>query len=164
LGTNNAEVYVGSGMLTVIGNTAGYSTLGLHGSYADYTVVRNADGTITVTNINNMDGDGTVTMKNVTALDFKDLSKIPIATAYAMPSNDSLSTADQTQVQTTSSGQYVIAASTLLANDIDYAGNALAIRALLDDSGNLIARGAAGQVDGGIAELSSDGLTITFTP
>jgi Ca2+-binding RTX toxin-like protein/subtilisin-like proprotein convertase family protein len=164
LGTNNSEVYAGTGALTVIGNAAGYSVLGLHGSYADYTLTRNADGTMTITNINNMDGDGTVTMQNVTALDFKDVSKIPIATALAMPVNDYLSVADQTKVQTTASGQYVVAASTLLANDIDYAGNALSIRALLDSNGNLIARGASGQVNGGVVTLSSDGSAITFTP
>ncbi|MGO4713340.1 S8 family serine peptidase [Bradyrhizobium sp. 2TAF24] len=164
LGTNNAEVYAGTGKLTVIGNANGFSVVGFHGSYADYSVAQNADGTITVTNINNMDGDGTVTMKNVTDLDFKDISQVPLASTAGMPVSDRLYTANTSQVTTNASGQWVIAASTLLANDIDYAGNPLSIRELLDNNGNAIARGASGQVNGGTVALSSDGATITFTP
>lgn len=164
LGTNNSEIYVGSGALTVIGNPNGFSVVGFHGSYADYTFTHNADGTITVTNNNNMDGDGAVTMKDVTALDFKDISQVTIAGAAGMPASDYLYTADTTKVQTNASGQYVIAAATLLANDLDYAGKALSIRELVDNNGAAIARGASGQVNGGTVALSTDGATITFVP
>ncbi|WP_159731875.1 S8 family serine peptidase [Methylosinus sp. Ce-a6] len=164
LGTNNSEVYVGSGTLTVIGNPNGFSVVGFHGSYADYTLAHNADGTITVTNKNSMDGDGSVTMKDVTALDFKDISQVTIAGAAGMPANDYLYTTDPTKVQTDGAGRYVITASTLLANDIDYAGKTLSIRELLDNNGNAIARGNSGQVNGGSVALSADGSTITFTP
>ncbi|WP_315765884.1 MULTISPECIES: S8 family serine peptidase [unclassified Bradyrhizobium] len=164
LGTNNAEVLVGTGTLTVIGNSGGFSVVGFHGSYADYTLSHNADGTITVKNINNMDGDGTVTMKNVTALDFKDISQVPVASTAGMPVNDRLFTVDTSDVTINTSGQYVISATRLLANDINYAGATLTIRELLDNNGNAISRGASGQVNGGTVALSSDGLTITFTP
>ena len=49
-------------------------------------------GNATVTNINNEDGDGTVTMKNVTDLDFKDISQVPVASTSGMPVNDDLDT------------------------------------------------------------------------
>ncbi|ACB97247.1 proprotein convertase P-domain-containing protein [Beijerinckia indica] len=164
LGTNNAVVYAGSGTMTVVGNANGFSTVGLHGSYADYTLTHNADGTITVTNIGHEDGDGTVTMKNVTALDFKDFIQVDIATALGMPVDDTLNTGNASQVTVNASGQYVISAITLLANDLDYAGKSLSIRELLDNNGNAIARGSSGQVNGGIAMLSTDGSSITFTP
>ncbi len=164
LGTNNAEVYAGTGNLTVVGNANGFSVVGFHGSYADYTLTHNSDGTITVTNINNMDGDGAVTMKNVTDLDFKDISQIPVASSAGLPVSDELNTSDAAQVTVNSAGQYVISAATLLANDIDYAGNTLSIRELLSSSGAAIARGSSGAVTGGTAALSADGTTITFTP
>lgn len=164
LGTNNSEVYDGTGTLSVIGSANGFSVVGFHGSYADYSVAHNSDGSITVTNINNMDGDGTVTMKNVTALDFKDISQVRFADALGMPATDYLYTADTSKVTTNGSGQYVIAAATLLANDIDYAGKTLSIRELVDNNGNPIALGSSGQVNGGTAALSTDGATITFTP
>lgn len=164
LGTNNAEVFVGAGSLTVIGNTSGFSVVGFHGSYANYTLTRNADGTITVTNINNMDGDGAVTMKDVTALDFKDINQVSVSSTAGMPVGDRLYTANGNDVTINASGQYVISAARLLANDIHYAGSALTIRELLDNNGNRIARGASGLVNGGTVALSADGLIITFSP
>ena len=163
LGTNNAEVYDGSGSLTVVGNANGFSVVGFHGSYADYTLTHNADGSITVTNINDEDGDGTVTMTNVTALDFNNIEQVKIANAAGMPVNDQLSISNPAQV-TISGNSYVIAAATLLANDIDYSGKTLSIRALIDNNGDPIVRGGSGVVNGGVASLSADGATITFTP
>ena len=174
LGTNNSVVYAGSGTMTLIGNSnktvpglgsqAAFSVLALHGSYADYTLTRNASGTYTITD--SVAGrDGAVTFSNISALDFSDVAQVSIATALAMPVNDSLNTGNASQVTTNSSGQYVVSAATLLANDKDYAGKTLSIRELLDNNGNAIARGgAAGQVNGGTAALSADGSTITFTP
>jgi hypothetical protein len=163
LGTNSTEVYAGSGPMTVIGNANGFSVIGFHGSYADYTLTRNADSSITVTNVSNKDGDGTVTMQNVTALDFNDIEQVKIANAAGMPVNDQF-TIGQSPGVTASGNSYVIQAFALLANDIDYSGKALAIRELLDNSGNPIARSGSGVVSGGIASLSADGSTITFTP
>jgi hypothetical protein len=127
LGTNNSEVYDGTGSLTVVGNANGFSVVGFHGSYADYTLTHNSDGSVTVVNINNMDGDGTVTMTNVTALDFNNIEQVRITNAAGMPVNDQLSIGNPAQV-TKSGSSYVIAAATLLANDIDYSGKALSIR------------------------------------
>lgn len=163
LGTNNSEVFVGSGNLTVIGNANGFSVLGLHGSYADYTLTHNADGTVTVTNIDNMDGDGTVTMKNVTALDFKDISQIPVASTTGMPINDRLNAGNTAQVTTNASGQYVISTATLLQNDINYSGASLSIQSILDNSSVAHGVGSAATVNGGTATLNPNG-TVTFTP
>jgi subtilisin-like proprotein convertase family protein/Ca2+-binding RTX toxin-like protein len=163
-GTNNSIFYAGTGSATVIGNAKGFSVVSFHGSYADYTVTHNTDGSITVTNNNGMDGDGAVTMTNVAALDFKDISQVSLTNGRGLPVNDVLNTGNSSQVQTNSSGQYVIAASTLLANDLDYSGNTLSIRELLDNNGKPIARGASGVANGGTVALSADGSTITFTP
>jgi hypothetical protein len=80
-----------------------------------------------------------------------------------MPVSDQLSTANTAQVGL-SGNSYVIAAATLLANDIDYSGTAMSVRELVDNNGNPIARGGSGVVTGGIASLSTDGKTIIFTP
>jgi subtilisin-like proprotein convertase family protein len=171
LGTNNSEVFDGTGTLTVIGNPApgAFSVVGFHGSYADYTITHNADGSITVTNINDEDGDGTVTMENVTDLDFKDISQVPVAQTAGMPVNDELEIDNPSQVTINSQGQYVIAASTLLLNDIDYAGDPLSISNLLGtitNSGTFssIGTNSAGTINGGTAALSANGSTITITP
>jgi subtilisin-like proprotein convertase family protein len=173
LGTNNSLVYAGTGTMTLVGNVnktvpglgsqAAFSVLSLHGSYADYKLVHNSDGTYTITD--SVAGrDGTVTFSNITALDFSDIAQISPTVAQGMPVNDQLSTAVAGQVTTNAAGQYVIAASTLLANDHDYSGKTLSIRELVDSNGNPIARGGSGTVNGGTAVLSADGTTITFTP
>jgi subtilisin-like proprotein convertase family protein len=164
LGTNNTLVYAGSGTMTVVGNASGFSVLGLHGSYADYTLTHNADGSVTVTNIGNQDGDGAVTMKDVDALDFSDIAQIDVTDAFGMPVVDKLNVGRSSDVTINGSGQYVIAASRLLANDLDYAGKSLTLRELMDKDGNAIARGASGQARGGVVALSEDGSTVTFTP
>lgn len=88
LGTNNTEVYDGSGPMTVVGNAGGVSVVGFHGSYADYALTHNADGTITV--IDSVpDRDGAVTMQNVTALDFDDVEQAKIADAAAISASTS---------------------------------------------------------------------------
>ncbi|BBU64173.1 serine protease (plasmid) [Methylosinus sp. C49] len=164
LGTNNTLVYAGSGTMTVVGNASGFSVLGLHGSYADYTLTHNADGSVTVTNIGNQDGDGAVTMKDVDALDFSDIAQIDVTDAFGMPVVDKLNVGRSSDATINGSGQYVIAASRLLANDLDYAGKTLTIRELVDKDGNAIGRGANGQARGGVVALSADGSTVTFTP
>ncbi len=163
VGTHNTVVYDGTGALTVVGNAAGFSVLALHGSYADYTLKQNADGTRTITD-SGAGRDGAVTFSNITSLDFGDIEQVPIANALGMPVSDRLNTGNAAQVAVNGAGQYVIQAATLLANDEDYAGNALAIRELLDNNGQAIARGASGIVNGGTASLSADGSTIIFAP
>jgi subtilisin-like proprotein convertase family protein len=161
LGTNNTIVYAGTGAMTLIGNANGFSVLSLHGSYADYTLTSNADGTFTIKD--SVAGrDGTVTFQNISALDFSDIAQVPLASALGMPVSDQL-TIGSSQV-TTSGNSYVIAAATLLGNDLDYSGKTLSIRELVDNNGNPIAFGSSGQVNGGTAALSADGTTITFTP
>jgi hypothetical protein len=67
------------------------------------------------------------------------------------------------QVAVNGSGQYVIAASILLATDINYAGDVLLISDLLDNNNELIEPGHSGAVNGGTAALSANSSTITFT-
>jgi len=155
LGTNNSEVDTGTGAMTLIGNTSGFSVLRLSGSFADYTVTHNADGTTTITD-KNPGQNGPVTFKNITDFDFADINQIPVNNIASLPVNDI--------VHVSGNGPYTISASSLVANDLDLAGSTLYIRELLDNNGNPIARGASGQVNGGTASLSSDGSTIVFTP
>ena len=174
LGTNNSIVYAGSGAMTLVGNSnttvpslgnqAAFSVLALSGSYGDYTVTPDGNNTYTITDIAN-NQTGPVTFSNISALDFSDIAQVQIAGAAGMPADDYLSISNSSEVTTNNNGQYVIAAATLLANDLDYSGKTLSISALLDDNGNLILPGAApGQVNGGTASLNSAGTQITFTP
>ncbi|NJO55091.1 MAG: cadherin-like domain-containing protein, partial [Rhodospirillales bacterium] len=150
-GDEGDDVLIGSG---------GYTVARYRGSFADYTFTPNADGTVTIAD-SKADRDGTDTLKDISALDFADISQVPINSSlpnygYGMPVAD--------RVDVSGSGPYVISAATLLANDKHYGGLALSIRQLLDVNGGTIARGASGRVIGGTAALSADGATITFTP
>lgn len=159
-GSAGANVMQGGDGDDILIGTGGYTVASYRGSFGDYSFTRNADGTVTITD-SHADRDGTDTLKDVSALDFADVSQVAVATTlsnfgYGMPVDD--------RVNVSGAGPYVIAASQLLANDKNYAGSAMSIRELLSVSGASIARGTSGQVVGGTAALSADGSTITFTP
>jgi Ca2+-binding RTX toxin-like protein len=159
-GPNGANVLEGGEGNDLLIGTGGYSIARFRGNFADYSFTRNADGTLTVTDkIENR--DGTDTLKDISALDFADINQVAIVSSgsgygFSLPVND--------EIKVFGTGPYTIAASTLLANDTNFAGLAIAIRQLIDVNGNAIGRGTSGQVIGGVAALSSDGATITFTP
>ena len=164
LGTNSSAVYAGTGAMTVIGNdtqdvgsssTKAFSEVVFSGSYADYTLSHNSDGSITITD-DTPDQNGPVTLENVTDVSFSDLGDVPLADTAGLPVDDT--------IDVTGTAPYVIAASTLLANDIDYAGSALSLQGLESSTGAMIAAGGSGAVNGGTAALSSNGQTIIFTP
>lgn len=156
-GANMLEGGAGDDLLI---GTGGYSVARYQGSFADYTVTRNADGTFTVAD-SQAGRDGTDTLQDIAALDFADISQVTLDASN--PSfNDSLPANDRIEVS--GSGPYVIATANIVANDKNYAGNAVQIRELLDVDGNTIARGQSGTVVGGTVALSSDGSTVTFTP
>ena len=163
LGTNNSAVYVGTGIMTIIGNdqqnvgsssTKAFSVVMFSGSYANYKVTPNADGSTTITDT--VAGqNGAVTLENVTNIGFSDLGQTSLTQTVGLPVDDT--------VNVTGAGPYTIQASTLLANDIDYQSKKLSITAILS-SGGTITPGYSGPVTGGRAALSSDGTLITFTP
>ncbi len=155
LGANNSDVFAGTGSMTVIGQAGAFSVVSFHGSYADYTVTHNADDSETVTD-KNADQDGPVTVKGVTDFDFADINQLATNLAAGLPVNDTVSISGN--------GPYVIQSSTLLANDIDYAGNPLSISNLLDIKGDAAGPGQTAQENGGTAVLSLDRSSITFTP
>lgn len=159
-GADGANVLEGGEGNDLLIGTGAYTVARFRGSYAEYNFTRNADGTFTVTDTH-ADRDGTDTLKDISALNFADISQVAISASlpnygYGMPAND--------QIDVSGPGPYVISAANLLANDKDFAGLVLSIRQLLDVNGNAIARGANGRVVGGLAALSADGNTITFTP
>lgn len=161
VGANNTVVNAGRGSMTVIGKPGSFSVVRLHGSYADYTLAANADGSRTITD--KVTGrDGVVTFKDVSAFDFSDIAQVSTTNSLGLPVNDSLSTSNPNQV-TVSGGSYIVQAATLLANDLDYAGRKLSIREIVDNAGVGHGVGSAAVVAGGTATLNAN-ATITFTP
>jgi Ca2+-binding RTX toxin-like protein len=159
-GTSGANMLEGGAGNDLLIGTGGYTVARYRGSFSEYSFTRNGDGTFTIAD-SRADRDGTDTLKDVSALDFSDISQVPVNASlsnygYGMPVND--------RVDVSGSGPYVISAASLLANDKNYAGLSMSIRELLDVNGNAIARGASGAVVGGTAALSANGATITFTP
>ncbi|WP_185966605.1 S8 family serine peptidase, partial [Methylosinus sporium] len=159
-GTSGANMLEGDEGNDLLIGTGGYTVARYRGSFSEYSFTRNADGTFTIAD-SQAGRDGTDTLKDISALEFADISQIPVNASlpnygYGMPVND--------RVEVSGPGPYVIAAANLLGNDKNYAGLSLSIRELLDANGNAIARGASGAVVGGVAALSADGGAITFTP
>ncbi|WP_158271819.1 S8 family serine peptidase [Methylosinus sporium] len=159
-GTSGANMLEGDEGNDLLIGTGGYTVARYRGSFSEYSFTRNADGTFTIAD-SQAGRDGTDTLKDISALEFADISQIPVNASlpnygYGMPVND--------RVEVSGPGPYVIAAANLLGNDKNYAGLSLSIRELLDVNGNAIARGASGAVVGGVAALSADGGAITFTP
>jgi subtilisin family serine protease len=159
-GTSGANMLEGDEGNDLLIGTGGYTVARYRGSFSEYSFTRNADGTFTIAD-SQAGRDGTDTLKDISALEFADISQVPVNASlpnygYSMPVSD--------RVEVSGPGPYVIVSADLLANDKNYAGLSLSIRELLDVNGNTIARGASGAVIGGVAALSADGATITFTP
>ncbi|WP_134188229.1 S8 family serine peptidase [Methylosinus sp. sav-2] len=158
-GPNGANMLEGDEGNDLLIGTGGYSVASYRGSFADYTVTQNTDGTFTVAD-SHADRDGTDTLKDISTLNFADITNValdPSLPTYGLtlPAND--------RINVSSVGPYVISARVVLANDKNTAGRSLSIRQLLDVNGNPIARGASGAAIGGTVALSTDGATITFT-
>ena len=130
----------GSGNDELFGGAA-YDVAEFSGSVEEYDVEALADGTIKVTD-RVIGRDGTDILKDVEALNFKDIREVPL-------NLDNPFTADDV-VAVTGSGPYTISAASILANDIDYQGNALHITVVSD-------------VVGGTAVLDANG-DVVFTP
>lgn len=159
-GPNGANMLEGDEGNDLLIGTGGYSVASYRGSFADYTVTQNTDGTFTVAD-SHADRDGTDTLKDISTLNFADITNVALDSSLptyglSLPADD--------RIDVSSTGPYVISAGVVLANDKNMAGRTLSIRQLLDVNGNPIARGASGAAIGGTVALSTDGATITFTP
>ncbi len=149
----------GEGNDTIVG-TAGYTVASFRGSYADYFIASNPDGSTTVSD-RQTGRDGVDTLRDVSAISFEDISQVSIksgagAYGYTLPVND--------RVVVAASAVATISAATLLANDKNFAGSTVSLRELVGINDVAIARGSSGQVVGGTASLNAAGTSMTFTP
>lgn len=110
----------------------GYDVAEYSGSYADYRVTHHADGSVTVAD-QRIEGDGTDTLYNVEALNFSDINEVGVDTDNPMPVKDSV------RVSAGADGNYRIAVADLLANDLDYQGDALSLREVFGAVGGQVA-------------------------
>ncbi|WP_188128349.1 S8 family serine peptidase, partial [Propionispora hippei] len=123
------------------------------GSYSEYRITRTDTGVFISDTVAGR--DGTDFVKNVEKVNFKDVSRVDLPSGAnvgmegAMPVKDVL-TADKNGAAFDRSTAHLIAASQLLANDIDWQGDALHITGLYD-------------VQGGTATITQAG-DILFTP
>lgn len=119
------------------------------GSYSEYRLMRTDKGVFISDTVAGR--DGTDFVKNVEKINFKDISllDLPCGTnaglAGAMPVKDVLTT-DKNGVAFDRTNAHLIAASQLLANDIDWQGDALHITGLYDVQGGTATITAAGDV------------------
>jgi subtilisin-like proprotein convertase family protein/Ca2+-binding RTX toxin-like protein len=113
-----------------------------NGSYGDYRIYRNPDGSVTVRDLRSGRDGVDVLVGGVERLSFADINSIELSLPNPFPVKDVLSL--------TGTGPQVITAAQLLGNDLDLQGDGLRITAVLDPTG-------------GVAVLQSDGSVI-FTP
>jgi Ca2+-binding RTX toxin-like protein len=143
-GADNDKLLGGTGVDILIGGTGddaldggdGNDIAQYAGSYGDYKVQKNADGTFTVTDRKGR--DGTDTLRNIEFISFSDIANVNLSAENPMPVKDALTLA--------TSGAQVIAASALLANDVDYQEDTLRITAVSDAKGGTVALQADGNV------------------
>lgn len=159
-GGNGNDVIIASGGSDTVDGGAGVDMIELKGELADYSFVKNADGSWTITDHENSDGstveagqvsdrNGVQQVKNVERFSFM-LGKTPAAADFTL--NNPLPADDRINVGT--AGSYSIAASALLANDLD----------LQNPGSPQLAIYWVGDALGGTVALSADGQNITFTP
>jgi Ca2+-binding RTX toxin-like protein/subtilisin-like proprotein convertase family protein len=153
------DVIVASGGRDEVDGGAGTDILQLAGTLADYTFVKNVDGSYTITDHKNADGsavtagqisdrNGVQHITNVEGFSFQPVGGA-LKTVTYFNSLVPLPVDDQVNVDPAAS--YSIAAASLLANDIDFPNQALSIKEV-------------GGAEGGTVALSADRQTIVFTP
>ncbi|NUB11774.1 S8 family serine peptidase [Azospirillum brasilense] len=123
--------------------TGGWAVAQFSGSYSDYIITRNGDGSIKVAD-RRAGRDGTDVLVDVAALSFKDLSQIAVANLRRMPVNDTVRV-------TAGQASYTLSAAQILANDLNFEGLPLRLREIVP-----------GSVVGGSAVLQANG-SVVFT-
>ena len=112
---------------------AGYDVAQYSGSYGDYAVTTNQDGSRTVRDLRVDSPDGTDTLVNVEALNFSDINEIAIDLAGPLPVKDFMRVVAQSDGRT-----YRIAKADLLKNDLDYQGDELSVSEVLGAVGGTV--------------------------
>ncbi len=112
---------------------ADYDVAHYTGSYADYAVVANGDGSHTVTDLRADSPDGTDTLVDIEAFNFADINEVQMDADGPMPVKD------QVRVTAEADGlTHRIAVADLLANDLDYQGDDLILREAFDAKGGSV--------------------------
>lgn len=142
------DIITGSGGNDVIDGGTGIDLIQLSGSLSQYRFVRTASGAYQITDLV-ADRDGTMLLNNVESFAFKSGTAM---TALALGLDAPLPVDDQISVA--AGGPVTIAVASLLANDLDFQH--------LDAAQLNI--NWVGDAIGGTVRLSSDRLSVTFTP
>ncbi|EFO34067.1 proprotein convertase P [Roseibium sp. TrichSKD4] len=127
----------------------GYDVAEYSGSYADYIVTSNLDGTYTVTDRRNGSPDGADRLSDVEALNFADINEVQIDGDNPLPVKDVVRVSAEEDGKT-----YRIAISDLLANDLDYQGDSLSLREAFEATG-----GSVSLDDGEVVFVVEDGFS-----
>ncbi len=129
-GAGNDRLYGGNG----------YDVAEFTGKLDEYTVTALADGTVRV--VDRVAGrDGTDILSGMEALNFQNIKEVALNLQNPFTSND--------VVSVSGTGPFNITAASLLANDLDYQGNALHITSVSDAVGGAV---------------SLSGSNVIFTP
>lgn len=142
------DIFIGSGGNDVIDGGAGIDLIQLSGSLSQYRFVRTASGSYQITDLV-ADRDGTMLLNNVESFAFKSgtaMTALALGLDAPLPVDDRISVA--------AGGPVTIAVASLLANDLDFQH--------LDAAQLNI--NWVGDAIGGTVRLSSDRLSVTFTP
>lgn len=142
------DIIIGSGGNDVIDGGTGIDLIQLSGSLSQYRFVRTASGAYQITDLV-ADRDGTMLLNNVESFAFKSgtaMTALALGLDAPLPVDDRISVA--------AGGPVTIAVASLLANDLDFQH--------LDAAQLNI--NWVGDAIGGTVRLSSDRLSVTFTP
>jgi Ca2+-binding RTX toxin-like protein len=123
------------------------------GSFADYRITK-LDATTYRVADTKVGRDGADTLRNIEKLNFADVSAVDITLDNPIPVKDVLTIADR-------NGAKLISVASLLANDLDWQGDALHITTISDVKGGTIAGTVGG--NGEITPTLTSGQ-LTFTP
>jgi subtilisin-like proprotein convertase family protein len=139
----NDVIIVGRGNATIDGGS-GTNIVEFHGSYGDYSIVKNGDTYVATDKVS--DRDGTVTFRNVQKLNFSDISGVDLTASNALPVRDSLRV-DKDGKNFDRLQPHLIAAAQLLANDQKLnSSGPLRIKSVSDAVGGTVSLTAAGDV------------------
>ena len=111
----------------------GYDVAEYTGSYGDYTITRNANGSYTIRDRRTSREDGDDTLVDIEALNFADISEVPIDSPAPLPVKDAVRVVADADGRT-----YRISKAELLANDLDYQGDTVMIREVFGAMGGTV--------------------------
>ena len=153
LGGEGTDMLKGSQGVDTLDGGAGTDIAQFTGSFADYRITKLDATTYRIVDTK-VGRDGADTLKDIEKLNFADVSSVDITLDNPMPVKDVLTIADR-------NGAKLISVTSLLANDLDWQGDALHITTISDVKGGTIA-GVTGSE--GTPTITNGQLTFTPDP